>query len=128
VAKAKSNISTSSTQTNISVAGGGAVMSIDHKGRTVPGYVIAETELDSISDHCILIDILFGFGCASVAFAVGLAKDVAIADKIVTGVNEMALVIYWICGIAAIGSFAISGYLWFKRSSIVKRIKSQSKI
>lgn len=104
----------------------GAYMYTKHVGLEMIVYPIDESRLESLSMLNGGVTLCFSIGTGLALYAFGLATDLTIVlDKDVpVGVNELAPLFYTLCAIGAVIAYGIGIALWWKRGSIVRKIKA----
>lgn len=109
------------TQDESKVATSGAMV-IDHKTRTIPGYVVSESELGEIANASRLVDLGIAIATASLGFGVGLLEDIAVSSEVSSDVRAMADIIYWLCatGFFVGATLVVSQIL--RRNKTIRRI------
>lgn len=107
------------------VQGGGAVMTVEHKGRTVPGYVVTGDELDNISKSSHLVEFGIGVAAGFGSIAISWWLDTELTANMAADAKRTATVLYWICGIVAfLGAFLAAWQFWGRRQTI-RRITNE---
>ena len=112
---------------NIIVHPEGAFMSIDHRGRVVPGYVIAETEFDGIAGTGLLLDALFGVAALFIGLPIGFIWDAAMTPSPrPDGMVATTILLTVICAI--VSGLSIGGIVWQwkNRQKIIEKIRTPS--
>ena len=102
----------------------GASLSMVYMDRKVPGYVIAETELEEIIHSSILVDFGILVFSSSTAFGLCLYKDVVMQGTVPPAV-EPALLVYELCAVVAVISVAAGAFTFWQ---IIRRRRKINKI
>lgn len=101
----------------------GAFMSVVHKDRSVEGYVIAETDLETVYHSSWLVEFGLLVATSCLGFAIGLYKDIILTvDAPEEAVREASL-IYWVCGLCGSAGVVLATWQIVRRHRKVNEIK-----